>query len=119
MPRVIPNSVPMLIQYGRYSACKCFDSFVLANIGNNCGQRSNLKNAKKEKALKQMQSIISEQAAYDSPEATTLEITSEEEDEVVTVDIAPKRKYRLSHRKSSDGNGNFFFKFYIVKNFNY
>ncbi|GJQ70106.1 hypothetical protein Trydic_g22577 [Trypoxylus dichotomus] len=50
-----------------------------------------------------MQSIISEQAAYDSTEATTLEITSEE-DEVVTVDVAPKRKYRLSHRKSSDGN---------------
>lgn len=44
--------------------------------------RTMSKRAASKEALKQMQSIISEQAAYDSPEATTLEITSEEEDEV-------------------------------------
>lgn len=44
--------------------------------------RTMSKRAASKEALRQMQSIISEQAAYDSPEATTLEITSEEEDEV-------------------------------------
>lgn len=44
--------------------------------------RTMSKRAASKEAVRQMQSIISEQAAYDSPEATTLEITSEEEEEV-------------------------------------
>lgn len=63
--------------------------------------RNQSRRAASKEALKQMQLMT----AFDDDDSTeTYEITSDED--VVAVEMPPaKKKYRLSHRKSSDGNG--------------
>ncbi|KAF2881666.1 hypothetical protein ILUMI_24523 [Ignelater luminosus] len=64
--------------------------------------RKNLRRAASKEALKQMQLLSASAYEDDDNETETFEITSD--DDVVSVDMPPKKKYRLSHRKSSDGN---------------
>ncbi|KAF5281538.1 hypothetical protein FQA39_LY05073 [Lamprigera yunnana] len=62
--------------------------------------RQNVRRAASKEALKQMQ-LLSE-TAYDDDPSDTFEIPPG--NDIINDEMPPKKKYRLSHRKSSDGN---------------
>ncbi|KAK5645646.1 hypothetical protein RI129_004110 [Pyrocoelia pectoralis] len=64
--------------------------------------RKIVRRAASQEALKQMQ-LLSETAYEDDP-SDTCQIPSEDDDYMAEDEMPPKKKYRLSHRKSSDGN---------------
>jgi hypothetical protein len=68
--------------------------------------RTQSRRAASKEALKQMHLLLGDERK--------LEISSGDDDDVIEVEVQPpKKKYKLSHRKSSDGNGNSTFNFVI------